>query len=261
MTVIGILHPGEMGAAFGSVLRDAGHPVLWVSNGRSDATQARATAAGLEDAGSLAALTERCDVIMSICPPHAALELAEALPPFDGVFVDANAIAPETARRVGAAVEARGASFVDGGIVGSPPIHAEPRLFLAGGDAALVAGLFAETAVQPRVLAGLPGDASAVKCAFAAWTKGSGALLLAVRAFARAEGVEAALLEEWSASLPELELRSETAQRSAKTKGWRWVGEMEEIAAAFAADGLPRGFHEAAADVYRPTQLGRRRAE
>jgi 3-hydroxyisobutyrate dehydrogenase-like beta-hydroxyacid dehydrogenase len=254
MTVVGVLHPGEVGAAFGAALCDAGHSVLWVSTGRSDETRTRAAEAGLEDAGSMDALTERCEVVFSICPPHAALELARALPPFDGVFVDANAISPETARRVGETIEASSASFVDGGIVGSPPTHAEPRLFLAGTEAARVASLFAETAVQPRVLTGKPGEASAVKCAYAAWTKGSGALLLAIRSFARAEGVEAALLEEWSASSPELELRSETARRSARSKGWRWVGETEEIAAAFAAHGLPSGFHEAAADVYRRPQ-------
>jgi 3-hydroxyisobutyrate dehydrogenase-like beta-hydroxyacid dehydrogenase len=251
VTAVGILHPGEMGAAFGAVLRDAGHSALWLSTDRSDATQARAAEAGLEDAGSLAALAERCDVILSICPPHAALDLARALPPFTGVFVDANAIAPETARRVGKTVTARGASFVDGGIVGSPPTSAEPRLFLAGADAVQVAALFAGTPVQPRVLSGPPGDASAVKCAFAGWTKGSGALLLAIRAFARAEGVEGALLEEWAVSLPELEPRSDAARRSADAKGWRWTGEMEEIASAFEAQGLPRGFHEAAAEIFR----------
>ena len=251
MTAVGILHPSEMGAAFGAVLRDTGHSVLWLSTDRSDATQARAAEAGLEAAGSLAALAERCDVILSICPPHAALDLARALPPFTGVFVDANAIAPETARRIGKTVTARGASFVDGGIVGSPPTRAEPRLFLAGDEAAQVAALFTGTPVQPRVLSGPPGDASAVKCAFAAWTKGSAALLLAIRAFARAEGVEAALLEEWAVSLPELEPRSEAAQRSAAAKGWRWVGELEEIASAFELQRLPRGFHEAAAEIFR----------
>jgi 3-hydroxyisobutyrate dehydrogenase-like beta-hydroxyacid dehydrogenase len=251
VTAVGVLHPGEMGAAFGSVLRDAGHSVLWVSAGRSDATRTRAGEAGLEDAGSLDLLVERSDVILSICPPHAALELAAALPPFDGVFVDANAIAPETARHVGDAVTRRGTRFVDGGIVGSPPTSSEPRLFLAGADAGRIADLFAGTPVQPRVLDGPPGAASAVKCAYAAWTKGSGALLLAIRAFARAEGVESALLEAWAESLPEVERRSDGARRSAAAKGWRWVGEMEEIAAAFAADGLPNGFHEAAAEVYR----------
>jgi 3-hydroxyisobutyrate dehydrogenase-like beta-hydroxyacid dehydrogenase len=257
MSVVGILHPGEMGAAFGAVLRDAGHSVLWASSGRSEATRTRAADARLDDAGSLDQLVARCDVVLSICPPHAALELAESLPPLDGIFVDANAIAPETARSVAAAAATRGARFVDGGIVGSPPTHSEPRLFLAGADAAQVAALFTDTPVQPRVLPGPPGDASAVKCAFAAWTKGSGALLLAIRGFARAEGVEPALLEEWASSLPELEARSEAAQRSADAKGWRWTGEMEEIASAFAAHGLPRGFHEAAADVYRRQPLDR----
>jgi 3-hydroxyisobutyrate dehydrogenase-like beta-hydroxyacid dehydrogenase len=251
VTVVGILHPGEMGAGFGSVLRDAGHSVLWVSSARSDETRERAAAAGLEDAGSLAALAERCAVILSICPPHAAVDVAGELPAFTGVFVDANAIAPVTARRIGAVVEACGASFVDGGIVGSPPPHAAPRLFLAGAEATRVAELFVGTPVRPRILSGPPGDASAVKCAFAGWTKGSGALLLAVRAFARAEGVEASLLEEWAQSSPELERRSDAAARSAETKGWRWIGEMEEIAAALVEQGLPSGFHEAAAEIYR----------
>jgi 3-hydroxyisobutyrate dehydrogenase-like beta-hydroxyacid dehydrogenase len=257
VTVIGILHPGEMGAAFGAVLRNAGHTALWVSTGRSDATRARAAEAGLEDAGSLDALVARCEVVFSICPPHSAFEVATALPPFAGIFVDANAIAPHTARRVGEVVTGNGASFVDGGIVGSPPTASEPRLFLAGADAAQVAGLFARTPVRAHVLTGEPGDASAVKCAYAAWTKGSGALLLTIRAFARSEGIEAVLLEEWARSLPELERRSDAAQRSAAAKGWRWTGEMEEIAAAFAAQGLPGGFHEAAADVYRRRPLDR----
>jgi hypothetical protein len=86
---------------------------------------------------------------------------------------------------------------------------------------------------------------------YAAWTKGTSALLLAVRAAARAEGIEATLLDEWRLSLPELSERSEAAARSAARKGWRWVGEMEEIADTFAAAGLPDGFHRAAAEIYR----------
>jgi hypothetical protein len=87
--------------------------------------------------------------------------------------------------------------------------------------------------------------------AFAGWTKGSAALLLAIRALARAEGVEDTLLEEWRLSLPELEDSSIAAARSAQNKGWRWIGEMEEIAQTFASAGLPDGFHRAAAEIYR----------
>ena len=87
--------------------------------------------------------------------------------------------------------------------------------------------------------------------AYAAWTKGSAALLLAARAVARAEGVEDVLVEEWALSLPQLEPDYARAGRSAAAKGWRWIGEMEEIAATFAAAGEPDGFHLAAAEVFR----------
>ena len=226
-----------MGAALAAALQTAGHDVLWASAGRSEATRARA--AGLTDAGTVAELVARCEAVLSVVPPHAAIELAESLPPFRGIFVDANAVSPETARRVGAAVE----RFVDGGIVGGPPA---PRLYLSGAEAGEVAALFAGSPVATEVVA----SASAVKCAYAAWTKGSGALLLAIRDLARAEGVEAALLEEWARSQPQLAGRLAAAERSAAAKGWRWIGEMKEIAAAFAAHGLPPGFHEAAAAVY-----------
>jgi 3-hydroxyisobutyrate dehydrogenase-like beta-hydroxyacid dehydrogenase len=227
-----------MGSALGTALHGAGHEVLWTSEGRSDATRARA--AGFTDAGSLAAVVARSEIVLSVVPPHAAVALAESLPPFDGIYVDANAISPATAQRVGAAVQ----RFVDGGIVGGPPA---PRLYLSGTEAEDVAALFAGTPVATEIVA----NASALKCAYAAWTKGTAALLLAIRSFAEAEGVEPALREEWARSQPELAARLEAAERSAAKKGWRWVGEMEEIAAAFAADSLPPGFHEAAAEIYR----------
>ena len=100
------------------------------------------------------------------------------------------------------------------------------------------------------VLDGSPVAASALKMAYAAWTKGSAALLLSALASARATGVEEALRAEWKRSLPELGARSERAADSAAAKGWRWVGEMNEIAATFAAAGLPPGFHEAAAEMF-----------
>jgi 3-hydroxyisobutyrate dehydrogenase-like beta-hydroxyacid dehydrogenase len=244
---LGVLHPGEMGAAVGAVLRGQGHRVLWASEGRSAETEAGAEAAGLEDAGTPAALAA-CDVLFSICPPHAAVEVARSLGRFDGVYVDANAVSPATAQEAGAIVRAAGADFVDGGIVGSPPREAgTTRLYLSGDRAENVRELFDGSALDARVVS----NASAVKMAYAAWTKGSAALLLAVRELARAEEVEPELLAEWELSLPALLERSERAARSAEAKGWRWVGEMEEIAATFEADGLPGGFHRAAAEVFR----------
>ena len=249
---VGLLHPGEMGATVGAVLRGLGHQVVWASAGRSDDTRRRAEAAGLEDAGSISELVRRSDVILSVCPPHAVLEVAGSAAGFDGIFVDANAVAPATAREVAAVVEAGGGDCVDGGIVGPPPREAgTTRLYLSGPAAANVTDLFAGSALDARVVSNEVGSASAVKMAYAAWTKGTAALLLAIGEFARAEGVEQALLEEWRLSLPELPNRSENAARSARAKAWRWVGEMEEIAAAFAAAGLPEGFHSAAAEMFR----------
>ena len=245
---VGLLHPGEMGAAVGAQLRD----VLWASAGRSEATAERARQAGLTDAGELAELVRRSDVILSICPPHGALELAHAVAGFTGTFLDANAVSPATAREIGAVIEDGGGRFVDGGIIGPPPgPGARTRLALCGPGADTVAALFANTAVDARVIDGEIGAASALKMAYAAWTKGTAAMLLAIRALAEAEGVDDELQAEWRDSQPELLERARRAAASADAKGWRWIAEMEEIAATFAADDLPDGFHRAAAEVFR----------
>ena len=117
-TVIGLLHPGEMGAAVGRCLTEAGHTVLWASEGRGPQTAARARAAGLKDAGTAAEVADRADIIFSICPPHAALDVAWAVQGFGGLFIDANAISPATAREVALMVEEGGATYLDGGIIG-----------------------------------------------------------------------------------------------------------------------------------------------
>jgi 3-hydroxyisobutyrate dehydrogenase-like beta-hydroxyacid dehydrogenase len=246
--VVGLLHPGEMGAAIGAVLRHRGIDVRWASEGRSDATQARAESAGLSDAGTIEKLARTSDLILSVCPPHAAADVAAAAGGFAGVFVDANAISPATSRQIARTLP----GFVDGGIVGGPPAEtAGPRLYVSGGDTARVVALFAGTPVDARVVSNRVGDASALKMVYAAWTKCAAALLLAIREVAQHEGVEEGLLEEWRESLPDLEERHASAERSAAAKGWRWVAEMEEIAATFAAAGAPDGFHRAAADVFR----------
>jgi 3-hydroxyisobutyrate dehydrogenase-like beta-hydroxyacid dehydrogenase len=162
---------------------------------------------------------------------------------------------------VAAIAEAGGAGYVDGGIIGPPPLApGNTRLYLSGPRACEVQALFAGTDVDARVVPP-PGTASAVKMAYASWTKGSAALLLAARALARAEGVEPVLLEEWGLSQPGLEKRWDGADRAAAAKGWRWTGEMEEIAAAMAAAGLPEGFHQAAAKIYRGYEHPARRSD
>jgi hypothetical protein len=86
---------------------------------------------------------------------------------------------------------------------------------------------------------------------YAAFTKGTSALLMGVRALAASEGVDDALLAEWHRSQPDLPKKSEAAARDNARKAWRFVGEMDEIAATFEAAGLPGGFHRAAGEIYR----------
>jgi hypothetical protein len=152
---------------------------------------------------------------------------------------------------VGAVVEAAGARFVDGGIIGPPPRRPGlARLYLSGAGAPGIASLFREGLLEAITVDGPLGAASALKMAYAGWNKGSQALLMAIRALAMHEGVDEALLAEWQRSMPDLPGRSERAVGNVR-KAWRFVGEMEEIAATFGAAGLPDCFHQAAAEVYR----------
>jgi 3-hydroxyisobutyrate dehydrogenase-like beta-hydroxyacid dehydrogenase len=233
---IAVLHPGEMGSAVAATL---GHDVTWVPDGRSETTAQRARAANMTPGDPLEA-----DVILSICPPHAARDAARSVSAFRGIYVDANAISPARS------AEVRGllphAAFVDGGIIGPPPTKAgTTRLYLTGEEAEAVAARFEDTIVDARIVE----DASALKMAYAAWTKGSAALLLAAHDLAEAYGVGDALDAEWEE--PGLQARLESARIAKAAKGWRWIAEMEEIADTFAAMDLPDGFHRAAAAVYR----------
>jgi len=252
-TTVCILHPGEMGAEVGAAVRAGGARVLWVSAGRGGATRDRAGAAGLEDAGTLNAALAQSSVVLSVCPPHAAVDLAKSVAAegFRGTYVDANAISPDTSRRIGGIVGGAGARFVDGGIIGPPP--AKPgttRLYLSGSESAPVAALFSNTSLGAIVLDAPVGAASALKACYAGWTKGAAMLLLSVRALARHEGIETALTEEWKISQPQLFAQLDRAVLQSR-KGWRWIAEMEEIGATFDEAGLPDGFALAAAAVCR----------
>jgi 3-hydroxyisobutyrate dehydrogenase-like beta-hydroxyacid dehydrogenase len=254
MATIGLLNPGEMGSMVGAAVRSAGSRVLWAGEGRSAATRKRAADAGLEDAGSVASVVKASEIILSICPPHAAVDVATQVAGlrFSGTYVDGNAVSPTTAREIGGIVEKGGATFVDGGIIGPPPVKpGSTRFYVSGTGADRIAALLTAGPLQAIVVPGGSGAASAVKMAYASWTKGSSALLLAVCAMASAEGVEDSLVAEWKISQPDLSARAESAAKGNAKKAWRFIGEMEEIAATYAAAGLPDSFHQGAAEIYR----------
>jgi len=249
---VALLHPGNMGTTIGTAAATSGVRVLWVSAQRSSASRKRAEQAGLVDAETLPAAINQSEVVLSVCPPHAALDVARivAAEGFAGIYVDANAISRATAEEVGRIVTKAGANFVDGGIIGSPVKQpGTTRLYLSGEYAGEVAALFSESMLDARAIGSKAGAASALKVAYAAWTKCTDTLVLAIRAYAAKEGVDEALLEEWRISQRTLEAKCERAAAIAVPKFWRYVGEMQEIAEAFAAAGLPSGFHLAAAEI------------
>src|ERR1700722_8388912 len=145
---VGLLHPGSMGASVGAALVDRGFRVYWASAGRSEESAKRAQAASLDDAGTVEALVRRVDILLSICPPDAALDVARSVADagYAGLYVDANATAPATASALQDLIERRGAHFVDGDIIGGPlRPGGTTRLYLSGPEAATMAGLFAGT--------------------------------------------------------------------------------------------------------------------
>jgi len=250
---IGVLHPGDMGATVAASACAGGSRVLWASEERSPETRERAAAAGLEDAGTLVSLVAASDVIFSVCPPHSALDLARTVVGhgFSGIYVDANAVSPRTVGEISRVIEHGGATVVDGGIIG-PPARARgtTRLYLSGAEALRIARLFAEGPLDAIALDGGPGAASALKMAYAAYTKGTAALLVSIRALAIRAGVDQALLGEWALSQKDLGARSERAAGETARKAWRFTGEMAEIAATFDDAGLPDGFFRAAGEIY-----------
>jgi len=250
---VALLHPGEMGATVGATLVAGGARVLWASEGRSAATETRARQSGLEPGGGLSGVVHASRAVVSVVPPHGALPLARSVAAlgFRGVYVDGNAVSPETSREIGRVVEAAGARYVDGGIIGpAAKKRGTTRLYLSGPAAREVAPLLSAGPIDAVVLDAPNGAASALKMGYAAWTKGSQALLAAIRAFALAEGVEDALISEWKISIPEMPARSERAVSDNARKAWRFVGEMEEIARALRDVGLPGDFHDGAREVY-----------
>jgi 3-hydroxyisobutyrate dehydrogenase-like beta-hydroxyacid dehydrogenase len=245
---LAVLHPGAMGAAVATCLVGRGHEVGWLRAGRSDTTLRRAAQAGLTPFDDLADLLASTDIVFSICPPHGALEVARQLATFRGIVVDANAISPQTSVLVGRTVtEAR---YVDGGIVGPPPITAgTTRLYLAGDDGE-VANLFAGSPLDVVRLGGAPPAASALKMTYAAWTKTTSALLVSIRRTAAAYGVDDDLVSEWAISQPHLAEAWLRARQQSDEKGWRWSYELAEVGRTFAAVGQPAGFGAAASQVF-----------
>jgi len=223
-----------MGALVGAAVSAE---VLWASEGRSEATAKRAEAAGFRDVGSVDALVAASEIVLSICPPAIAEEVAAQVGAtgFDGLYVEANAITPARAERIAASLP----RCVDGSVIAREGLN----LYLSGDadNIAQVVDIFRDGEVNAIPLEGEIGAASALKMAFGGWNKIGTALTAQAYAIARAYGVEDALAGEG--------VESDRILR-AGPKAWRWAPEMEEVAATCASLGLPDGIPRGAADLY-----------
>jgi putative dehydrogenase len=256
---IAIIAPGEMGSGVGRLLAQRGARVITSLAGRSAASAGRARAAGMEDAPD-AALGE-ADMILSICPPGEAMALARRLAPVlraaavKPLYVDCNAVSPDTVREIAAVIEATGAAFVDAGIIGTAP-RADgytPAIYASGPQAARFAAMNAY-GLDVRVMEGAVGQASALKMCYAGLTKGLHAVGVSVILGAIEAGVAGPFFDELKDSQPALLAYFTGRTPGIFPKAYRWVAEMEEIGAFLGGggqqvyDGAARQFRRLADD-------------
>lgn len=270
LETIAIHSPGDMGQAVAGVLAQHGLRVTAALDGRSARTRRLAGQVGIEDLGSLEALVQAADVVLSILVPHqaeaAARDIATAMTATGAapLYVDCNAIAADTSRRIGATVAGAGARYVDASIIGPPPRRAGvTRFYAAGPDSHAFAGL-ARYGLDIRVLDGPLGHASSLKTCYASLTKGLQALGTELLVGARALNLDQPLAEELRLSQPMLYAWLEKSIPNLPAKAHRWVGEMEEHGEAYAAQGLTPKIMEGAAELYRfvaDTPIGRETPE
>ncbi|KJY40538.1 phosphogluconate dehydrogenase [Streptomyces sp. NRRL S-444] len=252
MTTVTLLHPGAMGAAVAAQAVAAGHEVLWVPEGRSEATHRRAKEAGAVACDSLAEALERSEIVLSICPPQAAEDVAATVAghAFTGVYVDANAINPQRMQRIAEEIRP-GATVLDGAIFGPPPGgQRAARLYLAGEAQAVdtMEPLFKDTSLHVRRASGSVGSASALKMAFASYQKAARTLAGVAHALADVHGVGDELTAEAQTMASNI-LSDPGYLPSVAARAWRWAPEMEDIAETLRAAGLPVDMAEAAVAV------------
>ncbi|MEX0761854.1 MAG: DUF1932 domain-containing protein [Dehalococcoidia bacterium] len=253
---VGIMSPGDMGAAVGRALRDNGLDVVTCLEGRSERTRSLAVDAGIRDVPDMESLVNEADLVLSILVPSEALPLAERVAAAlkstgaDTAFADCNAVSPDTAIAIGDVISDAGGRYIDAGIIGSPPGRGAPPRFYASGQHEDVLAELNGKGIDVRVMGGAPGRASGIKMCYAALTKGTNALYAATLTAAESLGLSDELFAERESSQQAM-LKSMQGVVSLPGKAFRWVGEMEEIAATFESAGVTPKIHLGAADTFR----------
>ena len=246
-----------MGHGVGKALVERGYDVITCLTGRSRRTRDLAARACMRDVPSLADMVVRADLIMSVLVPAEAVtvaaEVAEAMRAVGArrPYADCNAISPASARAMAAVIGAAGGDYIDAGIIGGSPARgAVPRLYTSGPRAALMDELDGVDIVVRNLGPGVD-SASGLKMCYAAMTKGTNALRVAMLTAAETLGLYDELVAELAESQGAALAAMESGIPGLPANAGRWIGEMEEIAATFQAAGVTPGFHQGAAEVFR----------
>ena len=256
MTVIGVIAQGMMGAGVGRRLHESGAEVRTLLTGRSAKSAERAQAAGMEPAADEHALFAGSDFFLSILPPGEAEALARHLAPAlkaldrKPVYVDCNAVSPQTAISIGEIIAPTGADFVDGGIIGGPPRPGYSPTIYASGPTASQTAVLRDWGIDWRVIDGPVGAASALKMSYAGITKGTTAIASAMLLGAARFGCGEALIAELTESQPEMLARFRDGIPRMYDKAYRWVAEMEEISDFLEQNPPSRDIYAAVARLY-----------
>jgi 3-hydroxyisobutyrate dehydrogenase-like beta-hydroxyacid dehydrogenase len=268
---VGIMSPGDMGHAVGHLLGSHGLRVITCLQGRSQRTRSLARRAQIEEVSTVQALVSQSDILLSILVPAQAVQLAQVVAKAvsethaELIYVDCNAIAPQTTCRIGEMITGAGGRFVDVGIIGNPPGRSGSTYFYASGPDTKAFEEMSRFGLSVIVIGEQIGQASAMKMCYAAMRKGVVALFTELLTAAEILGVSRELKKRIQSS-PQSILYEQMEQELPRMpeKSRRWIAEMEEIAKTFGDVGLTPHVFAGAAEIYRfvgQTDLAKRTPE
>lgn len=254
---VGIISAGDMGHAVARELFQRGHTTLTIVENRTDLTKDRASRSNMKVVSGMKQLLDNSDFVFSIMPPDqayefaasfvAALKLSRDLP----VFVDCNAISPETTLSMNELISGVGGKMIKVGIIGPPPGMNTPTKFYASGENAILIDFIAGGDIQFLNLGSNLIYASAIKICYAALTKGVMALQSSALIAAELLGVGEELQDELKDSQNfHWRLIEKRVSRLACDAG-RWAGEMDQISETYKMLGLTPNLHKGVGDIFR----------
>ena len=257
VNTVAIMSPGDMGHAVGQVLSESGLDVITCTDGRSQRTKNLAEMAGLRQVATLEDMVIQADLVLSIMVPSKAMSFVREISPhFESsktptYFADCNAVSPQSALAMAEVINQAGGKFIDGGIIGTAPTKGDtPRFYVSGPDASLVMELDGRGIIV-KAIGNKVGQASGIKMCYAALTKGTNTLHVALLTAASRMGLTDDLRKEFEFSQKSHLAAMEKGISRLPANAHRWIGEMEEIAATFENLGVTPNFHKGAAEIYK----------